>query len=108
MLDALRKRSERKGADVLEVEPARGGGSYVLQMVRCGKPTCRCASGSGELHGPYWYLYRKKDGQTKEQVCGEEQTDREVRCGRSLFLGFISHLLLKGLAYQAHNIWQLF
>lgn len=47
-LDA-QERAGRKGAEVLEVEPARGGGSYVLQKVRCGKPTCRCARAGREV-----------------------------------------------------------
>jgi len=47
-LDALRKRAERKGADVLEVEPARGGG----------------------LHGPYRYLLQKEGGEDEEQADG--------------------------------------
>src|SRR5262249_42774341 len=29
-------------------------GSLQREWRRCGKPTCRCASGM--LHGPYWYL----------------------------------------------------
>lgn len=41
-LDA-QERAGQKGAEVLEVEPARGGGSYVLQRVQCGKSTCNCA-----------------------------------------------------------------
>jgi hypothetical protein len=27
--------------------------SYRLELIRCGKKSCRCAG--GELHGPYWY-----------------------------------------------------
>ena len=71
-LDA-QERTGQKGGEVLEVEPARGGGSYVLQKVRCGKPTCRCARAGGELHGPYWYLYWKKDGKTKSRYVGKER-----------------------------------
>ena len=71
-LDA-QERTGQKGAEVLEVEPARGGGSYVLQKVRCGKSTCRCARAGGELHGPYWYLYWKKDGKTKSRYVGKER-----------------------------------
>lgn len=41
-----------------------------LERVNCGKKTCKkCAS--GELHGPYWYLYRPKvnaTGRTSEYV----------------------------------------
>jgi hypothetical protein len=71
-LDA-QERAGQKGAEVLEVEPARGGGSYVLQKVRCGKPTCRCARPGGELHGPYWYHYWKKDGRTKSRYVGKSR-----------------------------------
>ncbi len=68
------ERAGQKGGEVLEVEPARGGGSYVLQKVRCGKPTCRCARNGGELHGPYWYHYWKKDGKTKSRYVGKEMS----------------------------------
>jgi len=41
-----------------------------LERVKCGKKGCkRCAA--GELHGPYWYLYRPKhngEGRTSEYV----------------------------------------
>ena len=41
-----------------------------LERVNCGKKGCRkCAS--GELHGPYWYLYRPKEnrpGRTSQYV----------------------------------------
>jgi hypothetical protein len=30
-------------------------GAVCAQMVRCGKPTCKC--GRGELHGPYFYRF---------------------------------------------------
>ncbi len=41
-----------------------------LEHVKCGKKGCnKCAS--GELHGPYWYLYRPKrngTGRTSEYI----------------------------------------
>jgi len=41
-----------------------------LERVNCGKKGCKkCAS--GELHGPYWYLYRPKvngPGRTSEYI----------------------------------------
>ena len=41
-----------------------------LERVNCGKKGCKkCAS--GELHGPYWYLYRPKQngmGRTSEYI----------------------------------------
>ena len=39
-------------------------GAVVAQYVRCGKPSCRCAR--GELHGPYWYLFRRVGGRLKK------------------------------------------
>lgn len=41
-----------------------------LERVNCGKKGCRKCAG-GELHGPYWYLYRPKEnapGRTSEYV----------------------------------------
>ena len=70
------ERAEKRGAEVLEVEPARGGGSYVLQRVKCGKPSCRCAKPGGELHGPYWYLFTKKDGKTRSKYVGKNRAAR--------------------------------
>ncbi len=41
-----------------------------LERVKCGKKGCKkCAS--GELHGPYWYLYRPKEN-------GPERTSEYV------------------------------
>jgi len=41
-----------------------------LERVKCGKKGCKkCAH--GELHGPYWYLYRPKEngtGRTSEYI----------------------------------------
>jgi hypothetical protein len=71
-LEALLLDEEVQAKDgVAEVRPAkRGGGSYVLQHVRCAKPTCRCAKG-GKLHGPYWYLYTKEAGKTRCKYIGK-------------------------------------
>jgi hypothetical protein len=33
-------------------------GHYALELVRCGKERCRCATDDQAKHGPYWYLYR--------------------------------------------------
>jgi hypothetical protein len=45
--------AEEKGDEVLEVKPARGEGTYVRQLVKCGKDHCRCSMPGGDLHGPY-------------------------------------------------------
>ena len=52
----IQEKAKEKGTEIIEVEPAMGGDSYVLQKVKCGKPSCHCAKPGGELHGPYWYL----------------------------------------------------
>jgi hypothetical protein len=58
-----RRRSEAR-------KKARNRRYLRLEHVRCGKKGCKkCAS--GELHGPYWYLYRPKQngrGRTSEYV----------------------------------------
>ena len=58
-----RRRSEAR-------KKARNKRYLRLEHVKCGKKGCRkCAS--GELHGPYWYLYRPKQnggGRTSEYV----------------------------------------
>ena len=41
-----------------------------LERVKCGKKGCKKCS-HGELHGPYWYLYRPKEngtGRTSEYI----------------------------------------
>jgi len=54
------------------------------QMVRCGRPNCRCAS--GRLHGPYYYLFefdgervrkryvRKRDLASAQAACAAWRT----------------------------------
>ena len=60
------------GREVVEVRRTRRG-SYQLERIRCGKPTCRCARGGpGSGHGPYWYLYWKQDGRTRSKYIGKE------------------------------------
>jgi hypothetical protein len=33
-------------------------GAVCEQLIRCGKPNCRCSR--GELHGPYFYLFYRE------------------------------------------------
>lgn len=40
--------------------PKIAPGTVCAQMVRCGKPNCRCAR--GELHGPYFYHFERVNG----------------------------------------------
>jgi hypothetical protein len=82
------ERTGQKDGEVLEVEPARGGGSYVLQKVKCGKPSCRCARPSVELHGPYRYLFTGVGGKARSKYVGKERgagapmlVKEALRCG---------------------------
>jgi hypothetical protein len=66
--EARRRRLERRRGEVRKKSYNR---RYLeLERVKCGKKGCKkCAS--GELHGPYWYLYRPKEngpGRTSEYV----------------------------------------
>jgi len=73
--DIRRERAEarRRERDRRQEAAGEGPGSrrYLeLERVNCGKRGCKKCAG-GELHGPYWYLYRpKKDapGRTSEYV----------------------------------------
>jgi hypothetical protein len=44
--------------------------TYRLEMVKCGKLTCRCAA--RQLHGPYWYAYQRQSGRVKSWYVGKQ------------------------------------
>lgn len=44
--------------------------TYRLELVKCGKLTCRCAA--GQLHGPYWYAYQRQAGRVKSWYVGKQ------------------------------------
>jgi hypothetical protein len=44
--------------------------TYRLELVKCGKVTCRCAA--GQLHGPYWYAYQRQMGKVKSWYVGKQ------------------------------------
>jgi len=69
----MQERAKENGTEIIEVKPAMAGGSYVLQKVKCGKPSCHCAKPGGELHGPYWYLYSKKGGKSTSKYVGKNK-----------------------------------
>src|SRR5687767_7577624 len=62
-----RKLEQRRSAALKKAQNKR----YLeLERVKCGKKGCNKCAG-GELHGPYWYLYRPKEngpGRTSEYV----------------------------------------
>jgi hypothetical protein len=39
-------------------------GVVLPQMIRCGRPNCRCAQ--GHLHGPYYYRFWREDGKLRK------------------------------------------
>ncbi|HEX5913286.1 MAG TPA: hypothetical protein VFY54_09190 [Rubrobacter sp.] len=67
---ALARRQKRELRRSAVRKKARNRRYLELERVKCGKKGCKkCAS--GELHGPYWYLYRPKEngpGRTSEYV----------------------------------------
>ncbi|NJN32021.1 MAG: hypothetical protein HC824_17565 [Synechococcales cyanobacterium RM1_1_8] len=42
---------------------------YQLEMVKCGKPNCKCTR--GQLHGPYWYAYQRQGDKFKSRYIGK-------------------------------------
>ena len=44
------------------------------ELVRCGKPTCRCAS--GERHGPYLYRRWREGGRQRRQYVKPADAER--------------------------------
>ena len=60
-------------------EVAVADGAICAQMVRCGKPNCKCAR--GELHGPYFYRFtRDQYGRQRKRYVRRS----EVRAWREL------------------------
>jgi len=62
----------QSGREVVELRTS-GKVTYRLEMVKCGKLACRCAS--GQLHGPYWYAYQKQAGRLKSRYVGKELSE---------------------------------
>ncbi len=60
---------EKPGREVIERQASKAGGYLQREKIRCGKKGCKCTR--GELHGPYWYAYQKKDGRTVSTYLGK-------------------------------------
>jgi len=56
---------------VEEIRSVRDQGSYVLQRIKCGDPSCHCMKKPEDYHGPYWYLFTKKNGKTRSKYVGK-------------------------------------
>ncbi len=69
----ISEKARESGTNIIKAVSAAEQGSYVLQKVKCGKPSCHCAKPGGELHGPYWYLYSKKNGNSRSKYIGRQK-----------------------------------
>jgi len=72
----IRGRKEKQRAKEIIKEKTVGSICYRLVRVRCGNKECRCSR--GELHGPYWYAYFRKDGKTRSKYVGKKLPDSEA------------------------------
>ena len=75
----LAEREPMLGRQVVE-EKSHSSGTLRLEMVKCGKDRCKkCERGEG--HGPYWYLYFRRNGKLSSRYIGKIIPDklRETR-----------------------------
>ena len=71
---------QSEAADRSEISPRSGRAiveskqvekvTYRLELVKCGKLACRCAT--GQLHGLYWYAYQRQAGRVKSWYVGKQ------------------------------------
>ena len=59
----------KKDREVVETKK-EGRITYQSELIKCGKANCRCAT-DGQLHGPYWYAYRKQGQKLKSWYIGK-------------------------------------
>ena len=65
----LAEREQPEGRQVVEERPASAG-TLRLERVKCGKERCKkCREGEG--HGPYWYLYYRRNGKLASKYVGK-------------------------------------
>jgi hypothetical protein len=67
---AIARRQKREQRRSTADKKAQNKRYLELERVNCGKTGCKRCAG-GDLHGPYWYLYRPKEnepGRTSEYV----------------------------------------
>ena len=58
----------KAGRELVKVS-RQGVRCYRLEKIKCGKKNCRCTR--GELHGPYWYAYYRKNGRMRCEYVGK-------------------------------------
>lgn len=65
----LAEREPAPNRSVVEERPVSTG-TLRLEMVKCGKERCKkCREGGG--HGPYWYLYFRRNGKLTSRYIGK-------------------------------------
>jgi hypothetical protein len=65
----LADREPAEGRQVIDERPTSAG-TMRLEMVKCGKARCKkCERGEG--HGPYWYLYFRRNGKLTSRYIGK-------------------------------------
>ena len=68
------------GRQVVEERPANAG-TLRLEMVKCGKDRCKkCERGEG--HGPYWYLYFRRNGKLTSRYIGKTEDPEGALAGK--------------------------
>ncbi len=60
--------------------------TYRQEFISCGKKSCKCAR--GELHGPYWYAYRRVKGKIRSKYIGAK-----LRIGKNSSEKFIGAII---------------
>jgi hypothetical protein len=69
----LAQKEPVEGRQVVEERPASAG-TLRSEIVKCGKTRCRkCERGEG--HGPYWYLYFRRNGKLTSRYIGKTIPD---------------------------------
>ena len=69
----LDEREPVENRQVVEERPASAG-TLRLEMVKCGKERCRKCR-EGPAHGPYWYLYFRRNGKLTSRYIGKKIPD---------------------------------
>jgi Family of unknown function (DUF6788) len=75
----LAQREPVENRRVVEERQASAG-TLRLEMVKCGKERCRKCK-EGPAHGPYWYLYFRRNGQLTSRYIGKTIPE-ELEAGR--------------------------
>jgi hypothetical protein len=65
----LADREPSESRQLVEERPANAG-TLRLEHIKCGKKRCRKCS-EGEGHGPYWYLYYRRNGKLTSRYIGK-------------------------------------